>query len=155
MIELAELTEDDLKLFSEFQRITGIYPLDCIITEFSIVFIVQNKGELYKAIGKKASNLPRLNDVFRKQVFIFVDSKDVDEFIRNAFSGVEIVAIKKEEKHDGKQYITLVVHEKDRGRAIGKEGRRIKSVKEILYRRMGIGGFQLRTTKQIQPSEDI
>ena len=140
---MVEITGDDLKYFSEFQRVTGIHPLDFIDTESAAVVLVENKGELYRCIGKKGANLQKLSIVFRKPVFIFVDSSDIVEFLKNAFPNVSKMNVK-----TNGDMATLVVLEQDRGYVVGRGGVKIKAIRELLKRRFKIENFQLRTTKE-------
>ncbi len=152
MIKLAELTQDHLKYFSEFQRITGIYPADCIDSDSSFIFLVENRGELYKCIGRDSAIIKSLNNVFKKPVFVFIRGNDLDSQIKNIFYNLSNMSIKKIEKN-GKIAVTLIVQENERGYAVGKGGIKIKGIRELLSRIYDIRDFQLRTTKEFREDD--
>lgn len=152
MIKLAEITQDHLKYFSEFQRITGIYPADCIDSESSFIFLVENRGELYKCIGKDNIVIKSLVNIFKKPVFVFIKGNDVETQLRNIFYNLSNMSIKKTEK-EGRTSITLIVQEDERGYAVGKGGIKIKGIRELLSRIYNIRDFQLRTTKEFRADE--
>jgi transcription antitermination factor NusA-like protein len=72
---MVELTNDDLSMFSNFERVTHVMPSDYLITETSLIFLV-SQDTLGKAIGKHAANIEKLKMVFRKRVIIVADSSD-------------------------------------------------------------------------------
>ncbi|MDD5023428.1 MAG: hypothetical protein PHU63_04630 [Candidatus ainarchaeum sp.] len=149
---MSELNTDDLKFLSEFQKITGIYPSDCLYTGFAFAFLVDNRGELYKCIGKNKIILNKLIQAFRKPVFLFLKGSDLETQIRNFFHNLSDMRIKFNEKDGGKQ-VVLIVLEPERGYAVGKDGNKIKVIREFLNKRFGIKDFQLRTTKQFSDNE--
>ncbi|MFA5050028.1 MAG: hypothetical protein WC501_03390 [Candidatus Micrarchaeia archaeon] len=149
---MAEITQDHLKYFSEFQRITGIYPADCIDSESSFIFLVENRGELYKCIGKDNIVIKSLVNIFKKPVFVFIKGNDVETQLRNIFYNLSNMSIKKTEK-EGRTSITLIVQEDERGYAVGKGGIKIKGIRELLSRIYNIRDFQLRTTKEFRADE--
>ena len=130
---MVELTEDDLNMFSNFEKITHVMPSDYLMTDSSILFLVSPEV-LGKAIGKNASNIKKLGEVFRKRVIVIADSPDLEIFIRNFFGNIRI--------HDmeirdimGEKAVMLTIEEKDRGIAIGRDGERIKAAKTLLKKK--------------------
>lgn len=130
---MVELTGDDLSMFSNFERITHVMPSDYIATESSLVFLVSQES-LGKAIGKQASNIEKLRQVFRKRVIVIADSNDPEMFVRNFFGNVAIVDIEIRDVM-GEKAIMLTIDEKDRGIAIGRDGERIKAAKTLLKKK--------------------
>jgi len=141
---MVELTGDDLKMFSNFERITRVRPKDYLSTPNSLVFLVDSDS-LGKAIGKNASNIERLKRVFRKRVVIVGDSDDPEGFLRSFFGNI---AIHNVEVRDvmGEKAILLTVEEKDRGIAIGRDGERIKAAKTFLKKKFN-ATLHLRTRR--------
>lgn len=130
---MVELTEDDLSMFSNFEKITHVMPSDYLSTETSILFLVGHEV-LGKAIGKNAANIRKLCDVFKKRVIIVADSQDLELFIRNFFGNIKIYDM---EIRDimGEKAVMLTIDEKDRGIAIGRDGERIKAAKTLLKKK--------------------
>ncbi len=102
-------------------------------TEFGLVFLVQ-KQDLGRAIGKHGSTLERLRRAMKQNVFVYADSPDLEEFVRNLFNNIEINSVEIREAM-GEKAVFLHVPEKDRGFAIGKDGMRIKIAKQLLKRK--------------------
>jgi len=128
-----ELTEKELSYFSIFEGITRLMPNDFVESEGSLVFVV-DQFKLGKAIGKKGSNISRLKDRFKKRVLIVADSDDPESFIRNFFNNIDILSIEVRDVMDEKAFMVLL-NEKDRGIAIGRDGERIKALKQLLKKK--------------------
>ena len=132
---MIELSKDDMKCISAFESLTGAGVRDCLIAENAVAFIV-NQGDLGKAIGKKGANITRVRNTFARQVLVFEDSEDMEQFIRNLFGSIPVKNINVHEKMEAKvAYVT--VDEQDRGNAIGRNGDRIKVGRALLQRRFG------------------
>ncbi len=141
---MVELTGDDLSMFSNFERITHVMPSDYLSSESSIIFLV-SQDSLGKAIGKHASNIEKLKQVFRKRVIVVADSKDMEVFVRNFFGNVSISDIEIRDVM-GEKAIMLTIDEKDRGIAIGRDGERIKAAKTLLKKKFN-ATVHLRTRR--------
>jgi len=130
---MVELSNDELKCMEAFESATGATALDCMITEDAVSFLVKG-GELGRAIGKKGANITRVRNMFARQVLVFEDSDNLEQFVRNLFGTVPVKNINVHEKMDSKTaYVT--VDEQDRGSAIGRGGNRIKTGRALLLRR--------------------
>lgn len=141
---MVELNEDDLKIFSSFERITHVMPTDYVATASSLVFLV-TPDTLGKAIGKKASNIEKLKNLFRKRVIVVADSDDPEGFLRSFFGNIGIQDIESRNVM-GEVAIIMTVDEKDRGIAIGRDGERIKAAKTLLKKKFN-ATVHLRTRK--------
>ena len=141
---MVELTGDDLSMFSNFESITHVMPSDYLVTETSIIFLV-SADSLGKAIGKKAANIERLKTTFRKRVIIIADSEDPEVFLRNFFGNIQIYNTEIRDVM-GEKYILLMIDEKDRGIAIGRDGERIKAAKAFLKKKFN-ATVQLKTRR--------
>ena len=146
---MVELTEDDLNIFSNFEKITRVMPKDYLRTETSLVFLVDPEL-LGKAIGKKASNIEKLKRVFRKRVIVLPDSDDPEVFLRSFYGNVKIYSVEVRNIM-GESALILTVDEKDRGIAIGKSGDRIKAAKTLLKNKFN-ATLQLKTRRSLEPS---
>ncbi|MEW6748694.1 MAG: NusA-like transcription termination signal-binding factor [Candidatus Micrarchaeota archaeon] len=141
-----ELTGDDLNMFSSFEKVTRVMPSDYLVTESSIIFLV-SQDSLGKAIGKKAVNIQKLNQVFRKRVIIAADSDDPEGFVRSFFGNIPIQNIEVRDVM-GEQAIMMTVDEKDRGIAIGRSGERIKAAKSFLKKKFN-ATLHLKTRRPV------
>jgi len=143
---MVELTEDDLNMFSNFEKVTRVMPKDYLATETSLIFLV-DADMLGKAIGKKASNIEKLKHVFRKRVIVLADSDDPEAFLRSFYGNVTIHTIEVRNIM-GESAIILVIDEKDRGIAIGKNGDRVKAAKTLLKKKFN-ATLQLKTRRSM------
>lgn len=132
---MIELSKDDMKCITAFETVSGAVVKDCLITPAVVAFIVK-EGDLGRAIGKKGANITRIRQLFARQVLVFEDSENMEQFIRNLFGTIPVQNINVHEKMDSK--IAFVsVDENDRGNAIGRNGDRIKIGRSLLQRRFG------------------
>ena len=143
---MVELTEDDLNMFSNFEKITRVMPTDYLKTENSLIFLVDAES-LGKAIGKKASNIEKLKRVFRKRVIVLADSEDPESFLRSFYGNITIHNIEVRNIM-GENAILLMIDEKDRGIAIGKSGERVKAAKTLLKKKFN-ATLQLKTRRTL------
>lgn len=127
---MVELNEKGLSYFSLFEKITHTMPSDYIDGEMFLVFIV-DQVQLGRAIGKKGANIKRLTNAFRKKVVVVADSDDPEEFIKNFLKNVNILNIETRDVM-GETAIIVMLDEKDRGIAIGRNGERIKALKNLM-----------------------
>ena len=130
---MVELSNDEMKCIAAFESETGAVVKDCLITEGAVAFIVK-QGDLGRAIGKKGANITRVRQMFARQVLVFEDSEDLQQFIRNLFGQIPVKNINVHEKMETKTAF-VSVDGQDRGSAIGKNGERIKLGRALLLRR--------------------
>jgi len=129
-----ELDANSMRCISLFESLTNTIVKDCVLLEGKVVFIVK-KGELGKAIGRKGANINRVRTAFKnKRVLVFEDADSIEGFIKNLFPNIELLNIEIKEKN-GKKTAFVFVDSKDRGNAIGRDGEKIKTNREILQRK--------------------
>ncbi|MBU4256389.1 MAG: NusA-like transcription termination signal-binding factor [Candidatus Thermoplasmatota archaeon] len=121
-----------------FENLTKARVKDCLGLEEKIVFIV-NKGQLGLAIGKNSVNLKKLKFVLKKNIDIIEYSDDVAVFIKNIFHNYKVIDIVIENKN-----VIVVVEPKDKGKAIGKNGKNLRAAREIAHRHYGIQSMVVR-----------
>jgi len=121
-----------------FENLTKARVKDCLGLEEKIVFIV-NKGHLGLAIGKNSVNLKKLKFVLKKNIDIIEYSDDVVVFIKNIFHNYKVINVVIENNN-----ATVIVEPKDKGKAIGKNGRNLRTAREIAHRHYGIQSMVVR-----------
>jgi len=128
------IDSDTLKLISLFERMTRARVKDCLPVEGEdrIIFVV-NKGSLRNALGKKGDNVRMLREKIHKIVDIIEYSDDPERFIRNIFHNFKVKKVKIDNGASGLTAF-VSVDAKDKGRAIGREGRNLKLARKILAR---------------------
>ncbi len=144
---MVEITEKDLGFFSIFEKIAGVMPSDYYESDNVIVFII-NPFQLGRVIGKKGSNIEKLRNAFRKKVIVVGDSDNAEAFIKNFFNNVRIIGIEPMEIM-GETALMVTIDERDRGIAIGKDGERIKALKELLKKKFK-ATIHLRTRRVLE-----
>ncbi|MEM4137593.1 MAG: NusA-like transcription termination signal-binding factor [Candidatus Anstonellaceae archaeon] len=130
---MLELSNNELKAISIFEKITGVVPSDVYISPNSVVFFVPF-SLMGKAIGKKGSKITKVRQAFARQVLIFEETDNLEQFIRNIFNPVNIKNINIHEKMNNK-IVYVTIDPNDRGIAIGKNGNRIKLHQALLKRK--------------------
>ncbi len=142
-----ELTEKGLGFFSLFEKITRVIPADYNESDELLVFVV-SQFQLGKAIGKKGINIEKLRRAFNKKVVVVADSDDPENFVRNFLNNVRIVNIEPRQVMDENALI-VIVNEADRGIAIGRNGDRIKALKNLLKRKFN-ATIHLKTRRVLE-----
>lgn len=127
-----ELSENDLAFLNVFNTITGVMPSEWEEIEGTLFFLVP-ESVVGKAIGKAGINIQKLEKKLNKKLFVFAESKDIEQFVKNFFNNIEIKKIEITDIMDTKA-VTIVADEKDKKRLIGKDGLRIKGARAFLKR---------------------
>ncbi|HIJ06803.1 MAG: NusA family KH domain protein [Methanomicrobiales archaeon 53_19] len=137
------LTEDCMRLISQFESLTGAGARDCVIDDRHnrVIFII-NPGEMGLAIGRKGASIKKASEALDKRVEVVEYSDDLVQFIRNCFLPAEVLSIEFEGE-DEERVAQVEVREEDRGLAIGKEGKNITKAKQLLRRQFDIADVEL------------
>jgi NusA-like KH domain protein len=125
-------TENTLALVALFEGATDVKVRDCIEFASRVVFIVPN-GRLNHALGRNASNVKRLREIFRKRVHIVEWFDDPARFCVSVFR--DYGAFKVEFEDRGKvHHATVWVRPEKKATAIGKEGHNLSDCRDIIAR---------------------
>ncbi len=128
-----ELNERSLSFFSLFESLTGVMPKDFSEVGDMLVFVVE-PDKMGKAIGKNGVNINKLKARFKKKVFVVSDADEPEDFIKNFFSNISVLGIE-ERTVMGERSFLVYVDEQARGLAVGRDGERIKALKDFLKRK--------------------
>jgi N utilization substance protein A len=142
MVEV-KLTEDCMRLISQFERLTGAGSRDCVIDDRNnrLIFVI-NPGEMGLAIGKSGASIKKASDVMGKKIEVVEYSTSPEQFLKNCFLPAQVTGIDFEDQDDG-QVAHILVRDEDRGIAIGKEGKNIFKAKKLAQRQHNIADVQL------------
>jgi transcription termination/antitermination protein NusA len=132
-----KLGGNEIRFISLFESITGAVAQDCIIDEDRVIFIVK-AGNIGLAIGKKGINIKRVRDFLQKPIEIVEFAQAPEEFIKNTLAPARIKLISITERRDGKKIAMVTVNEKDRGIAIGKNGKNVARARLLARRHYNI-----------------
>jgi N utilization substance protein A len=130
-----KFTSTEMRYIALFESITGASVRDCIIDEEKgrIIFIV-NKGQIGMAIGKGGKNIRILERMTGKRHEIIEYSDDPVEFIKNALKPAMVKEVRITERPDGRLMAVVTVHPRDKGVAIGKNGRNAERLRFLAKR---------------------
>jgi N utilization substance protein A len=142
--EPGRITVEELRFLSMFTDLTGATAYRCIIDRENdrLIFLVK-PSDVGRAVGRRGKNLELLRKLFRRNVEVVPYSPDLEEMIRNLFPNARILDINVRERGDEK-YVVVRVHEEDKGRAIGREGRNIKRARLVLRELFNVVSLQVR-----------
>ncbi|MBR1367972.1 transcription elongation factor NusA [Methanocalculus chunghsingensis] len=137
------LTEDCMRLISQFENLTGAGARDCVIDDrYDRVIFIINPGEMGLAIGKKGASIKKASEVLDRRVEVVEYSDDLVQFIRNCLLPAQVTSVTIEGEED-EQVAHVEVNEEDRGLAIGKEGKNILKAKYLVRRQFDIADIEL------------
>lgn len=133
-----KLSQTEMQYITILQGIVNVVIKDCIIDEEEnkVVFVV-SEGQAGLAIGKRGTNINRLKEMIQKDVEIIEHSSDPEKFIKNCFLPIAIRSITFVDRKSGR-IATVEVDNKDKGRAIGRSGKNINKVKNLVLRQFDI-----------------
>ena len=119
---------DLMKYMQLFENLTRAKLKDCIASE-QLIFIVE-ENEIGKAIGKKGSNVKRLEGLLNKKIKIVEFNPNIRQFIRNFVMPLQVKEITEENG-----IITIVGPDtKTKGLLIGRERKNLENLKDIVKR---------------------
>jgi len=118
-----------IALMSSFSSFTKSKVKDVIDEGELLIFIVE-PGQLFKAIGKKGSNVKLLSNKFKKRIKIVEFNPEVKVFIRNMVYPLEV----KEITQEG-DIITLEGGDvKTKGLLIGRNAQNLRLLEKVVKR---------------------
>ncbi len=134
------LTSDEMGLIALFESISGAQCKDCIIDEKleRLIFVVK-EGNVGAAVGRNGSHIKLLRRLTGKQVEIIEFAEDPSNFIVNSLAPAKIKEVRITEKTDGERMVVVAVDPRDKGMAIGKNGRTIERTRQLAKRYFDIG----------------
>ncbi|UCE43667.1 MAG: NusA-like transcription termination signal-binding factor [Candidatus Bathyarchaeota archaeon] len=130
-----KLTGREMRHIALFESITGAIVKDCIVDDVlnRIIFVVK-KGEVGIAIGRRGKNIHLLEKMTGKRHEIIEHSENPAQFIKNALKPARVKEIRITERPDGKSIAVVAVNPKDKGVAIGKNGRNAERIRFLAKR---------------------
>jgi N utilization substance protein A len=133
-----KLTTEGIRYIALFESLTGAVARDCFVdNENDRVIFVVKKGDMGLAIGKNGNNINKVKKSIGKHIEIVEYSSDIDEFVANTLQPVSVKRVQVVSK-ENKKLAYVEVMSKDRGIAIGKNGRNIYKAKVLANRHHGL-----------------
>ncbi len=144
-----DLSMEAIGLINEAEKRLRARIRDAVDDGERIVFITE-KGHLGQALGKEAKNLELMRNLLKKDVKFVEWDEDKQIFVRNLFKPFDVASIRMETNSidkDGETELRIraivEVEAKDKGKAIGKGGRNISSIRHIAKRHHEIDEVQV------------
>ena len=130
------LTTESIQYIALFENMTKAKILDCILEEERLVYVVK-QGDMGLAIGKNGENINRVKKALDKLIELIEYSDDPIIFLKNAFGPVSLNSVNIIIKND-KRLAYAEVPNKEKGLAIGRNGKNIEKVKMLARRHHNI-----------------
>lgn len=144
-----ELSMEAMGLITEAEKRLRCRLRDAVDEGDRILFITE-KGHLGQALGKEAKNLALMRELLKKDVKFVEWDDDQQIFVRNLFKPYDVESIRMEtrpipETEGGGARTRAIVEvvAADKGKAIGKNGRNIASIRHIAKRHHEIDEVQV------------
>jgi N utilization substance protein A len=131
-----KLETQSIRTIAAFENITEVHAKDCLLTEDCVYFIVDPE-KVGLVIGRNGTVIRELRRVFGKSVRVLGYFDSPEAFIRNTFPTVKSIDI-----NGGG--ITITLPDEDKVAAIGKSGRNIKAVREIMDRHFSVKSLRVK-----------
>ena len=78
---MMKLTSEEISYMKEFEKLTGVNSIDCIVLPNSVNFLVSEES-MGLAIGKNGSKIKKIENLFKKKVNVYPYSKDLNNLIQ-------------------------------------------------------------------------
>jgi N utilization substance protein A len=130
-----KITSTEMRYIALFESVTNASAKDCIIDEEQsrVIFII-NEGQIGVAIGRGGRNIHTLERMTGKKHEIIEYSDDPVKFIKNALKPAVVKEVRVSERPDGKKIAVVAVNPKDKGVAIGKNGKNAERLRFLAKR---------------------
>ncbi|HIE18456.1 TPA: NusA-like transcription termination signal-binding factor [Candidatus Bathyarchaeota archaeon] len=137
-------TNREMRFIALFESITGATVRDCIIDDENnrIIYVVK-EGEMGIAIGKRGKNVSLLEKMTGKRHEIIEFSDDPARFIKNALRPARLREIRITQRTDGRKIAVVSVNPKDKGIAIGKNGKNAERIRFLAKRYFDISNVSI------------
>jgi len=133
-----KLSMEGIRYIALFESMTGARAKDCFEdTDNNRLIFVVKKGDMGLAIGKGGDHINRVTKAVGKHIEIIEHAEDPAEVVKNAFNPVAIRNVNITVKDD-KRIAYVEVNTKEKGLAIGRDGKNIEKVKKLSLRHHNI-----------------
>ena len=130
---------ETIKTINLFETVSQASVKDCIIMDDRIYFLVE-EGEL-KKIRENGQLIKNLERMLNKKILIFEYSKDLLTFLKNSIKGIRGIKIRNEKEE---KIAEISVDNSAKSWVIGKNGKNIKALRQILKRNYNIDNLVIR-----------
>jgi NusA-like KH domain protein len=131
-----KLGTDTIRTIAAFEKMTKVQPKDCIIMDDSIYFLV-GPDRIGFVIGRNGSNIKEVSRAFGKNVRLFAYQQSPEEMLKSMVPTAKSIDV-------SNGTASLQIPQSDRVSVIGRKGRNIKAIREIMDRHFAIKHVKLR-----------
>jgi N utilization substance protein A len=130
-----KITSTEMRYIALFESITNASAKDCIVDEEQgrVIYVV-SEGQIGVAIGRGGRNIHTLERMTGKKHELIEYSEDPAQFIKNALKPAMVKEVRISERTDGKTMAVVTVNPKDKGVAIGKNGKNAERLRFLAKR---------------------
>ncbi len=130
-----KFTSLEMRYIALFQSITGATVKDCIVdSDLNRIIFIVKEGNIGMAIGKRGKNIHLLEKMTGKKHEVIEHSDNPAQFIKNALKPAKVDEVRITERMDGKTIAVISVNPRDKGIAIGKNGRNAERIRFLAKR---------------------
>ncbi|ALL00489.1 NusA family KH domain protein, archaeal [Pyrodictium delaneyi] len=138
------LTAEEMRYMALLQDLTGAIARDCIVdSENNRVIFLVRPGDAGKAIGRRGANINRLRRLLGKEIEVVEFADDLESLVKNLFAPARILSVRVAQRN-GRKILYVTVDPSDKGRAIGKGGRKVSVARIVLKRYYDIDEIKIR-----------
>lgn len=140
------MTQEELSYISTLEGLTGVLAVDCIIErdEKRVIFLVR-RNDTGKVIGRGGTTIQKLREHFKRNIEVVEYDEKVERFAINTLSPAKTKKVELIEK-SGQKTVLITVIQREKGKAIGKNGRNIQRSRMLLKRHFGIANVIIQST---------
>ena len=139
-----KFTNREMRYIALFESITGATVRDCIVDEdFDRILFIIKEGDVGIAIGRRGKNISLPERMTGKKHEVIEFSEDPAQFIKNALKPARLREIRLTERPDGKTIAVVSVEPKDKGIAIGRNGKNAEKLRFLAKRYFQINNVSI------------
>lgn len=139
---MIKLNTETLRYIAALENASGTEVKDCIVNEDTVIYVV-NQGQLGKAVGKNGVRVKTIGAALGKKVRVVEFSDDPVKFVGNMLStltvkNIFLEEVTSKETSEPKKCIVIEADFKTRGSILGKGGKKVQLLRDLLKRHHNI-----------------
>lgn len=138
--QMIKFDTETIRLFNIFETLTGVQAKDCLIKE-NIVYFLVDEEKIGLVVGRNGNVIRNVEKILNKNIKLFGYSDNLVKFVKNLIPKASNIKIFEE---NGKKIVEVNVEKTDKPLIIGREGKNLKILKELLKRNHKIDDLIVR-----------
>ena len=139
MDQRIRLTGNEMRYIALFENLTGEMANDCIIDDKrDRIILIVKPGNAGRAIGKHGSRIKMMRHMIKKNIEVVESADNPIEFIKNSFAPAKVKEVRITERLDNRKIAVVTIDQRDKGIAIGKNGKTAERTRLLAKRYFGI-----------------